>query len=103
MAGCIGHAAKTQRELARGTCSAPSSIAMGTTDWLGAGARVGDYVIERELPSKPGFVAWSAKHSLLPRRARISTVHLAFAGAQVIAAQLTREACILEVLRDAGV
>ncbi len=75
---------------------------MGTTDWLGAGARIGDYVIEREITARPGFVAWSARHALLPRRARISTVHPAFAGATAITAQLTREACILEVLRHAG-
>jgi serine/threonine protein kinase len=83
--------------------SAPSSIDMGTTDGLGAGGRVGDYVIERELPAKPGLVAWSARHALLPRRARISTVHPAFTGLQAIALELTREACILEVLRHAGV
>src|SRR5688500_2653155 len=76
---------------------------MGPTDWPFAGARLGDYVIERGLAAKPGFVAWSARHALLPRRARISTVHPAFAGAQAIASQLTREACILEVLRHAGV
>jgi serine/threonine protein kinase len=76
---------------------------MGATDWQSAGARIGDYVTERNLAAKPGFVACSAKHALLPRRARISTVHPAFAGSQAIAAQLVREACILEVLRHAGV
>jgi serine/threonine protein kinase len=75
----------------------------GTTDRPTAGARIGDYVIERELPARPGFVAWSGKHALLPRRARISTVHPAFADAQAIAVQLTREASILEVLRHSGV
>ena len=76
---------------------------MGPTDWQSAGARIGDYVIERGLAVKPGFIAWSAQHSLLPRRARVSTVHPAFAGSQAIAAQLVREACVLEVLRHAGV
>jgi eukaryotic-like serine/threonine-protein kinase len=76
---------------------------MGTMDGLGVGARVGDYIIECELAVKPGLIAWSAKHALLPRRARISTVHRGFAGLQTIAAELTREACILEVLRHAGV
>jgi serine/threonine protein kinase len=69
---------------------------------LGTGARIGDYVLERELAAKPGLVAWSAQHSLLPRRAKISTVHPAFVGNGTIAMQLTREACILEVLRHAG-
>ena len=76
---------------------------MGTSDWLGAGARVGDYVIEREIGAKPGLIAWSAKHTLLPRRARISTVSPAFAGTPALGAELIREACILEVLRHAGV
>jgi serine/threonine protein kinase len=75
----------------------------GTTDWLGAGARIGDYVVERELAAKPGLVAWSATHSLLPRRARISTVHPAFVEVPAIAMQLTREACLLEALRHPGV
>jgi serine/threonine protein kinase len=69
---------------------------------LGTGARIGDYVIERELPAKRGLVAYSAKHSLLPRRARISTLHPSYASVQPLAAQLTREACILEVLRHVG-
>jgi serine/threonine protein kinase len=76
---------------------------MGNTDGPGAGGRIGDYVIERELAARPGLVAWSATHALLPRRARLSTVHPAFAGSHAIAAELTREACILEVLRHAGV
>jgi serine/threonine-protein kinase len=76
---------------------------MGTTDWLGAGARIGDYVVERELAAKPGLVAWSATHTLLPRRARISTVHPAFVEVPAVAMQLTREACLLEALRHPGV
>jgi serine/threonine-protein kinase len=76
---------------------------MGNTDGLGAGGRIGDYVIDHELAARPGLVAWSATHALLPRRARLSTVHPAFVGSHAIAAELTREACILEVLRHAGV
>jgi serine/threonine protein kinase len=75
---------------------------MATMNALATGARIGDYVLERELAEKPGLVAWSAKHSLLPRRAKISTVHPAFVGNQSVATQLTREACILEVLRHGG-
>ncbi|HWO22187.1 MAG TPA: protein kinase [Kofleriaceae bacterium] len=75
---------------------------MVTMNALAAGARLGDYVLEHELEAKPGLVAWSANHSLLPRRAKISTVHPAFAGNLSVAAQLTREACILEVLRHGG-
>lgn len=78
-------------------------LLMGTSDWLGAGARVGDYVIEREIGAKPGLLSWSAKHTLLPRRARITTVSPAFAHTPSLGAELTREACILEVLRHAGV
>ena len=81
----------------------PHLFQMGTSDWLGAGARVGDYVIEREIGAKPGLLAWSAKHTLLPRRARITTVSPAFASTPVLGAELTREACILEVLRHSGV
>lgn len=53
---------------------------MVTMNALAEGARLGDYVLEHELEAKPGLVAWSAKHSLLPRRAKISTVHPAFVG-----------------------
>jgi serine/threonine protein kinase len=76
---------------------------MGSSDWLVAGAVVGDYVIDQELAAKPGLVAWSAKHALLPRRARITTVHPAYAGSPAMASELTREACVLEALRHAGV
>src|SRR5262249_15007829 len=95
--------AKAQPDLARRSCRAPSSIDMATTDGLGGGVRVGDYILERELAAKPGLIAWSATHALLPRCARITTVQRAFAGVQTIGAELTREACILEVLRHAGV
>lgn len=76
---------------------------MAATDWLGAGARIGDYVVEFELLAKPGLVAWSAAHTILPRRARLSTVQHSLAGVPALAAQLTREACLLEALRHPGV
>lgn len=76
---------------------------MGTTDRFEAGARIGDYVVDRELPTKPGLVAYSAKHALLPRRARILSLHPVFAGLQTMSLQLMREACILEALRHPGV
>ncbi|HWU87044.1 MAG TPA: protein kinase, partial [Kofleriaceae bacterium] len=76
---------------------------MGTTDRLEAGARIGDYVVDRELAAKPGLVAYSATHALLPRRTRIVCVHPAFAGLQTMSVKLMREACLLEALRHPGV
>jgi eukaryotic-like serine/threonine-protein kinase len=74
-----------------------------TTGQLVPGARLNDYVIEDELSAKPGEIAYAATHALLPRRARVQSLHPTFAGVQAIAVQLMREACILEALHHPGV
>ncbi|MGN6108699.1 MAG: serine/threonine-protein kinase [Kofleriaceae bacterium] len=75
----------------------------GSAGRFAPGARLGDYRVERELVAKPGELAVEATHTVLPRRARILSLHPAFAGIQTIALQLMREACILEALRHPGV
>lgn len=70
---------------------------------IAPGTQIGDYAIDRELPAKPGEVGYLGTHALLPRRARVQTLHPAFAGIRSIALQLMREACILEALRHPGV
>lgn len=75
----------------------------GSKTRLGPSARIGDYVVEHELPAAPGFVAFSATHMLLPRRARLVSLHPAFTGSQSLAKLLLREACLLEALRHPGV
>src|SRR3954471_15540370 len=70
---------------------------------LFSGARLNDYLVEHELPAKPGQVAYAATHALLPRRARLLSLHPTFTGLQPIAVQLMHEACILEALHHPGV
>lgn len=59
---------------------------------------LGDYAVDRELPSIPGETCAEATHRMLPRRARLRIAHHREAGIR-----LMREACILEALRHPGV
>jgi hypothetical protein len=70
-----------------------------TTERFVAGARIGDYVVEREVAIEPGAVVYAATHLVLPRRA---LVHVT-AGAREASVQLLREACILEALSHPGI
>jgi serine/threonine protein kinase len=72
--------------------------AMGTTDRLAPGDRIGDYVINSDRCD-----SYEATHVLLPRRARIDIMHATFIGLRPVAVRMMREACILEALRHPGV
>jgi serine/threonine protein kinase len=70
----------------------------GITGRVAPGVRIGDYVLERELPARTDRQVFAAAHVLLPRRARFVT-----AAAGEAAAELMREACIVEALRHPAV
>jgi serine/threonine protein kinase len=65
-----------------------------TSDRFGAGARIGDYLVEETA------VVYLATHVVLPRRAYLKVTH---PGSRVAAVQLLREACILEALSHSGI
>ncbi|HEY0195292.1 MAG TPA: hypothetical protein VGC42_29455 [Kofleriaceae bacterium] len=65
-----------------------------------AGARVGDYSVERELAVEEPCVVYLATHVVLPLQALLKITH---PGAKPAAVQLLREACILEALSHAGI
>ena len=61
--------------------------------------RIGDYQLTRSLPATcAGVLEFEGTHILLPRKARVR-----IACHDDAAAQLIREACVLESLRDPGV
>ncbi|HEX4416469.1 MAG TPA: protein kinase [Kofleriaceae bacterium] len=66
------------------------------------GARIGEYLLERELPARTTEVAYRATHRLLPRAARLAILKPAFVGARIAEIQLMREACVLEALHHTG-
>jgi len=68
-----------------------------------AGARVGNYRIERELGSTTTHATYEAAHVVLPRVALVKVMHAQTATLRPFAVQMLREACILEALRHAGV
>ena len=72
-------------------------------DRFAAGARVGNYRIERELGSAPAHGTYQAAHVVLPRVALLKVMHAQTATLRPFAVQMLREACILEALRHAGV
>ncbi|HEX4416470.1 MAG TPA: protein kinase [Kofleriaceae bacterium] len=65
-----------------------------------AGARLGDYRIDRELAFEETCVVYQATHVVLPRQALLKITH---PGSHSAAVQLLREACILEALSHAGI
>ena len=68
-----------------------------------SGARIGEYLLDRELPARSTEVAFRTTHRVLPRCARVAILNPAFVGVRLAEVQLTREACILEALHHAGV
>ncbi len=66
-------------------------------------ARVGDYLIERELRSEDTGLVYEATHLVLPRRAAIKVMHPAQSYMRALAVQILREACVLEALSHPGV
>jgi hypothetical protein len=75
-----------------------------TTDRFVAGARIGDYVVDRELAlddrSEAVGSVYAATHVVLPRQAQIQ---VAAPGSREAAIQLLREACLLEALSHRGI
>src|SRR5678815_928881 len=71
-----------------------------TSDRFEPGARIGDYVVEREVAYEASAIAYFATHVVLPRQAHIKVAH---PGPRAAAIQLLREACILEALSHPGV
>jgi serine/threonine protein kinase len=65
-----------------------------------AGARIGDYRVDREMAVEETCVVYQATHVVLPRQALLKITHPGSRGAAV---QLLREACILEALSHAGI
>jgi serine/threonine-protein kinase len=76
--------------------------ARSNTSWP-PGARIGDYIVDRQLLGKTSDLAFAASHVVLPRRVRIQIVHHAFTGLDPVAGALMREAVVLETLRCAGI
>jgi serine/threonine protein kinase len=71
-----------------------------TSDRFVPGARIGDYVVEREVAYEAASIVYFATHVVLPRQAHIKVTH---PGSRAAAVQLLREACILEALSHPGV
>jgi serine/threonine protein kinase len=71
-----------------------------TSDRFAAGARIGDYVVEREVTYEASAIVYLATHVVLPRQAHVKVTH---PGSRGSAIQLLREACILEALSHPGV
>jgi hypothetical protein len=69
---------------------------------LGEGARVGDYVIERLLPTRGTGHLYKAAHRLFPRHAVLRVLPSARTGSRVVSS-LLREACIVEALDHPGI
>lgn len=71
-----------------------------TSDRFVPGARIGDYVVERQVAYAESAIVYFATHVVLPRQAHIKVTH---PGSRSAAIQLLREACILEALSHPGV
>ncbi|HEX8114817.1 MAG TPA: hypothetical protein VF516_44105 [Kofleriaceae bacterium] len=70
-----------------------------TTDRFAPGARIGDYVVEREVSYEAAAIVYFATHVVLPRKSHVKVSH---PGSRPAAVQLLREACILEALSHPG-
>jgi serine/threonine protein kinase len=70
-----------------------------TTDRFPSGARIGDYVVDREIAYEAAAIVYFATHVVLPRQAHLKVSH---PGSRAAALQLLREACILEALSHPG-
>jgi serine/threonine protein kinase len=64
------------------------------------GARIGDYIVEREVAYEAAAIVYFATHVVLPRQSHIKVSH---PGSRAASVQLLREACILEALSHPGV
>jgi serine/threonine protein kinase len=79
---------------------ASGRMARETAVRFAPGARIGDYLVEREVAIEETAVVYLATHVVLPRQAHVKVTH---PGSKTAAVQLLREACILEALSHAGI
>ena len=73
------------------------------TNRFSAGTRLGDYLIDGDLPGGWNVEAYEATHVLLPRRARMIVLAADFVDQKPAAVQMMREACLLEAMHHPGV
>lgn len=74
-----------------------------TRDRFLAGARIGDYTIERELAVEETGVVYLGTHVVLPRKVALKVMHASSAWLRSVAMQMLREACLLEALCHPGI
>jgi serine/threonine-protein kinase len=65
-------------------------------------ARIGEYVIEAQLPTRGTGHLYLATHLVLPRRATIKVLQAALAGSRELSLEVLREACILDAVDHPG-
>lgn len=70
---------------------------------LGPTSRIGQYIVESQLPTRGSGHEYLGSHVVLPRRAVIKVLPAAAAGARELALELLREACILDAIDHPGV
>lgn len=68
-----------------------------------SGARIAEYCLHEELPSRCTEFAYRATHRVLPRSARVAILKPEHVGSRDAEVQLMREACVIETLHHAGV
>src|ERR1700748_1918845 len=68
-----------------------------------SGARIAEYCLHDELPSRCTEFAYRATHRGLPRSARVAILKPEHVGSRDAEVQLMREACVIETLHHAGV
>jgi serine/threonine-protein kinase len=71
-----------------------------TSDRFIGGARIADYIVDREIAYDATAITYLATHVVLPRQAQLRVTH---PGSRTAAVQLLREACLLEALSHAGI
>ena len=70
---------------------------------VAVGSRLGDYLIDADLPGAWNLEAYEATHVVLPRRAKLLLLDAALADHPPAAVQLMREACLLDAMAHPGV
>ena len=81
----------------------PPAMTGVTSDRFAPGTRLGDYVLDGDLPGGWNVFTYEATHILLPRRARLIVLHEAFVDQRPAAVQMMREACLVEAMHHPGV
>ncbi|MEO8699359.1 MAG: serine/threonine-protein kinase [Kofleriaceae bacterium] len=74
-----------------------------TRDRFLTGARIGDYLVDREVSIEETGTIYLATHVVLPRQVALKVMHAASAWLRAVAMQMLREACLLEALSHPGI